>query len=54
MPSYYKTQRYKNADALYAFKSRGFGGEIGLGTPTIDPGLDASREIMDYYGKPAK
>ena len=34
-------------DALYAFKSRGFGGEIGLGTPTIDPGLDASREIMD-------
>ena len=26
----YKTQRYKNADALYAFKSRGFGGEIGL------------------------
>ena len=26
----YRTQRYKNADALHAFKSRGFGGEIGL------------------------
>ena len=23
-------QRYKDADALYAFKSRGFGGEIGV------------------------
>ena len=28
--NYYRPQRYKNADALYAFKSRGFGGEIGL------------------------
>ena len=26
-----KTQPEGNADALYAFKSRGFGGEIGLG-----------------------
>ena len=26
----YRTQRYKDADALYAFKSRGFSGEIGL------------------------
>jgi hypothetical protein len=26
----YKTQRYKNADALYAFKSREVGGEIGI------------------------
>ena len=25
-------QRYKNADALYPFKSRGFGGEVGLAT----------------------
>ena len=34
----YRTQRYKDANALYAFKGRGFGGEIGL---------DAS-ETVDY------
>ena len=28
--NYYRTQRYKDADALYAFKSRGFGGEVGV------------------------
>ena len=28
--NYYRPQRYKDADALYAFKSRGFGGEVGL------------------------
>ena len=27
-----KTKRYKDTDALYPFKSRGFGGEIGLVT----------------------
>ena len=26
--NYYRPQRYKNADALYALKSRGFNGEI--------------------------
>ncbi|SVC20453.1 uncharacterized protein METZ01_LOCUS273307, partial [marine metagenome] len=26
----YRTQRYQDADALYAFKSREFGGEIEL------------------------
>ena len=26
----YRTQRYTDADALYAFKSRGFGREIGV------------------------
>ena len=26
----YRTQRHQDADALYAFKSRGFGGEIGV------------------------
>ena len=26
----YRTQRYQDAHALYAFKSRGFGGEAGL------------------------
>ena len=25
-----KPQRYQDADALYAFKGRGFGGEVGL------------------------
>ncbi len=30
--NYFTTQRYKDANALYAFKSRGFGGEIGLVT----------------------
>ena len=30
--NYYRTQRHQDADALYAFKSRGFGREIGLGT----------------------
>ena len=28
--NYYRTQRYKDADEIYAFKNRGFGGEIGL------------------------
>ena len=30
-----RPQRYKDADALYAFKSRGFDGEIGLGVHGI-------------------
>ena len=29
------TQRYKDADALYAFESRGFGGEIGVVTTSL-------------------
>ena len=33
--NYYRIQRYKYADALYAFKSRGFGGEIGVVTAVI-------------------
>ena len=36
--NYFTTQRHQDADALYAFKSRGFGGEVGL---------DAS-ETVDY------
>ena len=28
--NYYRPQRYKDANALYAFKSRGFGGEVGI------------------------
>ena len=28
--NYYRPQRHQDADALYAFKSRGFAGEIGL------------------------
>ena len=30
----YRTQRYQDAHALYAFKSRGFGGEIGVAVQT--------------------
>ena len=33
--NYYRPQRYKDANSLYAFKSRGFGGEIGVVTAVI-------------------
>ena len=45
--NYYRPQRYKNADALYAFKSRGSGGEIGVvlecqSLPTVNKGKNSN------------
>ena len=33
--NYYRPQRHQDADALYPFKSRGFGGEIGVNYPQL-------------------
>ena len=45
-----KIQGYKDADALYAFKSRGFGGEIGVMAPALTAEISCAYHNMVFPG----